>query len=347
MSEFNFNWKGKRVLITGHTGFKGTWLCLWMQLLERPGSRLCAGAPDAPEPARARRRRRRHGSDRRRHPRHGAPPGHLRSRPAGDRLPPRGAADRAARLRGSGRDLLDQHDGDRERARVRPPDAERASRSSSSPATSATPITSGTGRIARSRSSAAATPTPRARAAPSSSCTPIASRISTRSERGKPTALLASVRAGNVIGGGDWAPYRLVPDIIVDAARGPAARPAPPEGDPPLAARSRAAARLSPGRREPLQRRPAGGRSVEFRAGRRGLPAGRLAGEASSPSSGVARRTGRPIASRIRTRTPSSSSTAARPGRSSAGRRSCGSRTGCSGSPTGTRRWIAARTCGR
>src|SRR6187402_1962546 len=28
-----FNWKGKRVLITGHTGFKGTWLCLWMQLL--------------------------------------------------------------------------------------------------------------------------------------------------------------------------------------------------------------------------------------------------------------------------------------------------------------------------
>ncbi len=29
----DFNWKGKRVLITGSTGFKGTWLCLWMQLL--------------------------------------------------------------------------------------------------------------------------------------------------------------------------------------------------------------------------------------------------------------------------------------------------------------------------
>ena len=26
-------WAGKRVLLTGHTGFKGTWLCLWMQLL--------------------------------------------------------------------------------------------------------------------------------------------------------------------------------------------------------------------------------------------------------------------------------------------------------------------------
>jgi CDP-glucose 4,6-dehydratase len=24
-------WKGKRVLITGHTGFKGSWLSLWLQ----------------------------------------------------------------------------------------------------------------------------------------------------------------------------------------------------------------------------------------------------------------------------------------------------------------------------
>jgi len=30
MREF---WRGKRVLVTGHTGFKGSWLCLWLELL--------------------------------------------------------------------------------------------------------------------------------------------------------------------------------------------------------------------------------------------------------------------------------------------------------------------------
>src|SRR5690554_7979585 len=26
-------WKGKRVLVTGHTGFKGSWLSLWLQTI--------------------------------------------------------------------------------------------------------------------------------------------------------------------------------------------------------------------------------------------------------------------------------------------------------------------------
>src|SRR4030088_686477 len=26
-------WGGKRVLVTGHTGFKGSWLCLWLKSL--------------------------------------------------------------------------------------------------------------------------------------------------------------------------------------------------------------------------------------------------------------------------------------------------------------------------
>ena len=30
---FSNLYKNKKVLITGHTGFKGTWLCLWLTLL--------------------------------------------------------------------------------------------------------------------------------------------------------------------------------------------------------------------------------------------------------------------------------------------------------------------------
>ncbi|WP_277872222.1 NAD-dependent epimerase/dehydratase family protein [Legionella sainthelensi] len=30
--DFSF-WKNKKVLITGHTGFKGSWLALWLQQL--------------------------------------------------------------------------------------------------------------------------------------------------------------------------------------------------------------------------------------------------------------------------------------------------------------------------
>ncbi len=38
-------WEGKRVLLTGHTGFKGSWLSLWLQSL---GAELCGIALDAP-----------------------------------------------------------------------------------------------------------------------------------------------------------------------------------------------------------------------------------------------------------------------------------------------------------
>ena len=39
-------WRGKRVLVTGHTGFKGSWLSLWLQALGAEVLRLCAAAPD-------------------------------------------------------------------------------------------------------------------------------------------------------------------------------------------------------------------------------------------------------------------------------------------------------------
>ena len=40
-------WPGRRVLVTGHTGFKGAWLCLW---LERLGAEVAAFALPPPEP---------------------------------------------------------------------------------------------------------------------------------------------------------------------------------------------------------------------------------------------------------------------------------------------------------
>jgi CDP-glucose 4,6-dehydratase len=38
-------WQGKRVLLTGHTGFKGSWLSLWLQSV---GAELCGYALEPP-----------------------------------------------------------------------------------------------------------------------------------------------------------------------------------------------------------------------------------------------------------------------------------------------------------
>ena len=40
-------WRGRRVLVTGHTGFKGSWLSLWLQEL---GAQV-TGYALAPEPS--------------------------------------------------------------------------------------------------------------------------------------------------------------------------------------------------------------------------------------------------------------------------------------------------------
>jgi len=34
-------YKGKKVLVTGHTGFKGSWLCEWLLALGRGGAWVC------------------------------------------------------------------------------------------------------------------------------------------------------------------------------------------------------------------------------------------------------------------------------------------------------------------
>ncbi len=43
--DFNF-YKGKKVLVTGHTGFKGSWLCRLASESGSRGYRLCAGISD-------------------------------------------------------------------------------------------------------------------------------------------------------------------------------------------------------------------------------------------------------------------------------------------------------------
>nr|WP_209809512.1 CDP-glucose 4,6-dehydratase [Ammoniphilus resinae] len=41
-------WKGKKVLVTGHTGFKGSWLCLWLHALGASVTGYSLGAPTEP-----------------------------------------------------------------------------------------------------------------------------------------------------------------------------------------------------------------------------------------------------------------------------------------------------------
>lgn len=41
-------WRGKRVLVTGHTGFKGGWLCLWLQSMHADVHGLSLAPPTTP-----------------------------------------------------------------------------------------------------------------------------------------------------------------------------------------------------------------------------------------------------------------------------------------------------------
>ncbi len=45
MTMFNNIYKNKKVLVTGHTGFKGTWLCLWLEML---GAKVIGYSIDIP-----------------------------------------------------------------------------------------------------------------------------------------------------------------------------------------------------------------------------------------------------------------------------------------------------------
>ena len=150
---------GRRVLVTGHTGFKGSWLTLWLARARRRSDRLRAGARDRPQPLRrgrgaecvpARRGRR-------------AGPRALRAvlREAQPEVVFHLAAQALVRRSYSEplETLQHERDGHGEPARGRAAGAASGARSSSSPATSATRTASGRSATARTTRWAATTST--------------------------------------------------------------------------------------------------------------------------------------------------------------------------------------------
>ena len=213
MSEFNFNWKGKRVLITGHTGFKGTWLCLWMQLLSAQVhgyARVPPTRPNLHELADA-------GADME------ATVGDIRDmdllQATFERVQPEIVFHLAAQpiVQLAYEDPVETFSTNMmgtvnvlECARQTP------SVKSIVVVTSDKCYTNHEWHWAYREKSQLGGRDPYAA---SKSCAELIVHSYRASyfnpeESGKPTALVASVRAGNVIGGGDWAPHRLVPDII-------------------------------------------------------------------------------------------------------------------------------------
>ena len=228
--------RGRRVLLTGHTGFKGGWLALWLRVAGGGGARA----------SRWRRRPRRRCSSSRawattcgRSRATCATPRRVRARCALPR--PTVVLHLAAQplVRLSYEEPVatydDQRDGHGERARGR---ARRRA-----PLHSVVVVTSDKCYLnperdkpfARATRSAGTTPTRARRRAPSS-CPP---RTATRYR-----LPIATGRAGNVIGGGDFSPDRLVPDAMRAVAARRAAARAQPRRDPALAARAVLAARL-------------------------------------------------------------------------------------------------------
>ena len=100
-------WRDRRVLLTGHTGFKGAWLALWLQSLGRARDGLLATAcPREPSLYRARAGRRGHGERRGRRARPGRRwPAALAAARARGRDPHGGPVARAPLLRRAARDV--------------------------------------------------------------------------------------------------------------------------------------------------------------------------------------------------------------------------------------------------
>ena len=204
-------WRGRRVLVTGHTGFKGAWLCLWLQAL---GADLTGIAPGSP-PARGLYRLARVGERMRElavdvRDARGVLEA-LRASRAEVVVAPRRAAPGAPLAAGPGGNLRGQRDGHRERAggRARAGAEVRAVVVVTLRQVLREPLCR-CAALPRGRPSGGADPYSSSKAVVE--LVTSAYRRSFFAQEGSPR--VASVRAGNVIGGGDRAQSRLLADSV-------------------------------------------------------------------------------------------------------------------------------------
>ena len=133
----------------------------------------------------------------------------------------------------------------------------------------------------------------------SKGCAELVTGAYRRSFFARPTArALASARAGNVIGGGDWGEDRLVPDIMRAALAGEVVHVRNPNVDPAVAARAEPAQRL-PRARPGAVGLAASSRAAGTSARRGGRAAGGLARRATRRAVAGAARSGLDMRMRI------------------------------------------------
>ncbi len=207
-------WGERRVLLTGHTGFKGTWLSLWLQSLQAEVRGLALDPASQPSFFESGQGVSAHRGYSRRYSRSSRRQSRGRCVSAGNHHPHGGAVSGSAILCRTSRHLRDQCHGYGPMC-SRPRGTVRASASfSSSLATNVTKTANGTAATSKATRWAGTILTAAAKDVPNSSPRLIGGLFSIRIIIPSNRVALASARAGNVIGGGDWSVDRLIPDAM-------------------------------------------------------------------------------------------------------------------------------------